>query len=134
MRWDYCYPIHEEQEIYVPPIGSPEWLTGANKDIDYRGSQSRTRSGRMCQNWASSVPHTHDYSDNIGYQETYGLRSNFCRNPEGLADTIWCYTTDPDKKWEYCDEVSYDDIEGLWGQGGSEYNGAQNLTRSGTWC
>jgi hypothetical protein len=29
---------------------------------------------------------------------------NMCRNPDG-ADTIWCYTTDPKKRWEYCDPI-----------------------------
>jgi hypothetical protein len=27
---------------------------------------------------------------------------NYCRNPDN-SDTIWCYTTDPATKWEYCD-------------------------------
>ena len=32
------------------------------------------------------------------------LSENFCRNPfTDSADTIWCYTTDPVTKWDYCD-------------------------------
>ena len=27
---------------------------------------------------------------------------NKCRNPDH-DDTIWCYTTDPDQRWEFCD-------------------------------
>ena len=32
------------------------------------------------------------------------LSRNFvlCRNPDGDSGP-WCYTTDPDKRWEYCD-------------------------------
>ena len=25
----------------------------------------------------------------------------FCRNPDG-SETIWCYTTDPNTRWEPC--------------------------------
>ena len=28
--------------------------------------------------------------------------SNFCRNPDNGQD-VWCYTTDPNTRWEYCD-------------------------------
>lgn len=38
---------------------------------------------------------------------------NFCRNtdPKG-AKSIWCYTTDPNKRWEYCEPLpSAEDIE-----------------------
>ncbi len=30
---------------------------------------------------------------------------NYCRNVGG-ATTIWCYTTDPDTRWEYCDPLT----------------------------
>lgn len=33
------------------------------------------------------------------------LVGNFCRNPDG-EDTIWCYTTDPDTRWELCDPIA----------------------------
>ena len=32
-----------------------------------------------------------------------------CRNPDKKA-TIWCYTTDAKKKWEFCDPL----IDGIW--------------------
>ena len=28
--------------------------------------------------------------------------ANFCRNPDKV-ETVWCYTVDPDVRWEYCD-------------------------------
>ena len=27
---------------------------------------------------------------------------NFCRNPDGGV-RVWCYTTDPEMRWEFCD-------------------------------
>jgi hypothetical protein len=41
------------------------------------------------------------------------LVENYCRNtdPKG-AKTIWCYTTDSNKRWEYCEPMpSAEDIE-----------------------
>ncbi len=35
MRWDYCYPIHEEQEMTEPTYQSPEALTGIDWDMNY---------------------------------------------------------------------------------------------------
>ena len=32
------------------------------------------------------------------------LEENYCRNPDG-EDTIWCYTTDPNKEWEECEPL-----------------------------
>lgn len=31
-----------------------------------------------------------------------GLKDNFCRNPDG-RQRPWCFTTNPDTPWEYCD-------------------------------
>ena len=31
------------------------------------------------------------------------LVENYCRNPHGHAPDIWCYTTDPHERWDYCD-------------------------------
>ena len=38
-----------------------------------------------------------------------GLEENFCRNPDG-EPTIWCLTTDPTEKWEFCDPMSQADM------------------------
>eukprot|EP00913_Durusdinium_trenchii_P015843 g14889.t1 len=35
------------------------------------------------------------------------LQANYCRNPDGQAASIWCYTTDAQKKWELCDPVGF---------------------------
>ena len=35
-------------------------------------------------------------------RETIAEQENYCRNPDGES-TVWCYTTDPNETWEYCD-------------------------------
>ena len=69
--------------------------------VGYRGNLNVTRSGRSCQSWTSQCPHRHwripeDVADGQN-------NSNACRNPDSSApDGPWCYTTDPNVRWEYC--------------------------------
>ena len=69
--------------------------------VGYRGNVNITRSGRPCQAWNSQCPHRHwripkDVTDG---QEDFSM----CRNPDSSApDGPWCYTTDPNVWWEYC--------------------------------
>ena len=84
-----------------PTTGKPpsnETVSG--KGESYTGIQNKTRSGRTCQKWNTKSPHWHNSS--IQSQD-----HNFCRNPDN-SGTIWCYTTDPNKRWEYCDPISSD--------------------------
>ena len=76
-----------------------ETLRG-NKDADYRGCQTITRSGKTCQEWTSQTPHRHRNSPTDKPGKGLGDH-NYCRNPDGSA-TIWCYTTSS-TRWEYCD-------------------------------
>lgn len=47
-----------------------------------------------------------------------GLEDNWCRNPSVMTSGesgIWCYTTDPTKRWDYCkpmdDETFYREFD-----------------------
>jgi uncharacterized protein YegL len=69
--------------------------------VNYIGCQSQTESGKTCQAWPDTFPHAHGQTKNAK-KAKFGLGDhNFCRNPDG-GDTIWCYTTDPSTRWEYC--------------------------------
>ena len=60
------------------------------------GICATTRSNRRCQNWSSMEPHKPNK-----HVDKYGWTDNLCRNVDHNA--LWCYTTDPHKRWEDCD-------------------------------
>ena len=75
-------------------------LSGTN----YRSCQNTTKSGKTCQKWTVNTPHTHTFT--IGQHENLGIGDhNYCRSPDE-DNRVWCYTTDPDTRWEYCDAVN----------------------------
>merc|ERR1719389_983192 len=66
-----------------------EHMTGNGQD--YHGCQDRTE----------QYPHSHSFIVDW-YPDAHLGDHNFCRNPDGDS-TIWCYTTDPGARWNYCD-------------------------------
>merc|ERR1719396_265533 len=96
-RWDFCY---------VPLCGCSATLAGETcgcgevGQADYRGTISTTASGLECQRWDTKDPHTHNRTPQ-NFPDS-DLSENYCRNPDGEPAT-WCYTTDPNKRWDYCD-------------------------------
>ena len=61
---------------------------------DYEGNTNTTIDGIPCQRWSDTYPWEHNFTD-VGDH-------NFCRNPDGDSDGVWCYTTDPDIEYQYC--------------------------------
>ena len=88
--------FEEFENAYI--IDCDESLSGV-KNSGYRGCQNKTINGYNCQNWESQEPHKHKHISN-NYKNS-GLTYNYCRNPEN-KETIWCYTSNPNKKWDYC--------------------------------
>jgi len=72
---------------------------------EYLGSVSRTKSGKQCQQWSSNSPHTphSNYGDDKFSDGSRKLAQNYCRNPDLYDQFVWCYTTDPNTRWEQCD-------------------------------
>ncbi|XP_035686690.1 uncharacterized protein LOC118422928 isoform X2 [Branchiostoma floridae] len=100
-RWDLCdVPVCVEPTTAVEvPLDGPHSCQTSD-GASYRGTVAVTRSGRTCQRWDRQTPHEHTRtSDNY---PSSGLEENYCRNPDGTPG-VWCYTTDPNKRWDFCD-------------------------------
>ena len=70
--------------------------------MKWNGSITYTSAGRKCQQWVKDYPHKHDYHINSRYPEGSQSGANsYCRDPDGDG-TPWCYTLDPDVRWDYC--------------------------------
>jgi len=85
-----------------PPVEVPSGpcILGPNK-FKYNGTISVTKTGRVCQKWRENYPHLSRYYLKSNY--------NYCRNPDADKNGPWCYTTDPNKLYEYCDVGTPDD-------------------------
>ena len=55
---------------------------------------NRTQNGKICQRWDVFWPHNPKYKPIIATH-------NNCAGPDG-DEKHWCYTTDPNVRWEYC--------------------------------
>ena len=64
-----------------------------------------TQNGVTCQRWDAQTPHDHTSASDAQYfpDATLSDASNFCRIPTDDSTTEpWCYTTDPDTRWDLC--------------------------------
>jgi len=71
----------------------------------YMGTMSTTVNGRTCQAWASNTPHVPNSAAQNDANYLDGSREaamNYCRNPDSYPGGPWCYTTDPEVRWEAC--------------------------------
>ncbi|XP_077867543.1 uncharacterized protein LOC144356731 [Saccoglossus kowalevskii] len=147
IRWEYCdigqmrvnclsstpsyayTQANETTECFTKPLGE-----------DYRGRKSITSSGRTCQKWSEQFPHAHDRIHN-NYPNGGLGDHNFCRNPDVDGSGPWCYTTDGDVRYEYCDvgEPSNHSCIGTTSECytkplGQDYRGIVSETSSGRTC
>ncbi|XP_078070175.1 muscle, skeletal receptor tyrosine-protein kinase [Mustelus asterias] len=66
----------------------------------YQGSVNITVSGIPCQKWSQQAPHFHRRMPDLFPELTNS--DNYCRNPGGESERPWCYTTNRDIRWEFC--------------------------------
>ncbi|XP_050751137.1 plasminogen-like [Gymnogyps californianus] len=116
MTWEYCNLKRCDDHTHEPAPNDPAATTAQNIGLttlttsdcingngkDYRGTVATTGRGRTCQEWNSQKPHSHKYFTPVTHPRA-GLDKNYCRNPDGDVNGVWCFTTDPEKKWEYCE-------------------------------
>ncbi|XP_077590689.1 plasminogen isoform X2 [Stigmatopora nigra] len=114
--------LYEKQDYLL------ECVNGVGKD--YRGTKSRTKSGKTCQRWGEKSPHRPNMTPES--HPKADLLSNFCRNPDEDAGGPWCYTTDPDTRWEHCNIQSC--TEDCIQCNGENYRGKTSVTSSGVAC
>ncbi|KAH0622431.1 hypothetical protein JD844_024733 [Phrynosoma platyrhinos] len=146
-RWEFCNIPRCNTPAPVSTVGR-QCLEGNGEN--YRGKTSVTESGTTCQSWAAQAPHKHARTPENYPCKHGGLEENYCRNPDG--ETMpWCYTTDSNKRWEYCDIPSCDgpaavtaappvippqapSVEDCFEGTGTNYRGTMALTVSGKKC
>ncbi|XP_067648923.1 uncharacterized protein [Haliotis asinina] len=75
----------------------------------YTGTRSKTITGKDCQRWDSQKPHGHGNAEDVKFSilgfdtpQTVSGSANYCRDPDRTG-YLWCYTTDPNSRWERCD-------------------------------
>lgn len=66
----------------------------SGRGSEYTGCQQKTRLGKTCQKWNSQSPHKHEALKDQDH--------NYCRAADDTKD-IWCFTTDPEVRFDYCD-------------------------------
>ncbi|MEE6511845.1 hypothetical protein FKM82_018677, partial [Ascaphus truei] len=122
--------LHRRNDIalYEKRIYLEDCIQGTGKN--YRGTESKTTSGKTCQAWSSLFPHV----PNITPEKfpAAGLESNYCRNPDGDSTGPWCYTTDPTVRFEYCNIQQCE--EECIHCNGENYNGKVSKTESDIEC
>ena len=65
-------------------IPDKEQCSGTN-GTGYRGTQSTTKLGKTCKNWASTAFSTNLLVADTG-ETAFGLEANYCRNPGLKSD------------------------------------------------
>ncbi|XP_066996818.2 tyrosine-protein kinase transmembrane receptor Ror2 [Anabrus simplex] len=77
----------------------------------YQGTMNVTKSGLPCQYWDIQEPHSHNRPPDV-FPEMQNAE-NYCRNAGGEEPSPWCYTTDPNVRWQRCDIPVCDDMKDL---------------------
>jgi len=94
------FPYDKSKPVESTKKGCDEQLRDKN-DEGYRGCQDTTISGYTCQKWTSQSPHAHQEATPATTPGRGLGDHNYCRNADD-SSTIWCFTTNPEKRIEQC--------------------------------
>ena len=75
----------------------PDWMF-------YSGTVAVTDGGRTCQIWTEHTPHQHWLDEGYRFPNDNNSTENavnYCRIPNE-GDYPWCYTTDPHRRYQDC--------------------------------
>ncbi|XP_078488867.1 plasminogen-like isoform X3 [Ciona intestinalis] len=98
-KWTYCdVPECPPEPFVVPDLGCYD----IEDPGSYLGSGSTTLTGYQCQYWDANTPNAHIYHSYRHPDFAELGHHNFCRSPSGDFKP-WCFSTNPDFRWEYCD-------------------------------
>ncbi|KAL4238889.1 hypothetical protein ACF0H5_003596 [Mactra antiquata] len=125
----WCYttnPLMLWERCFKNSLGEWDFST-------YSGYVSTTITGRTCQRWDSRLPHSHNKVDNDAFpDDSVKDASNYCRDPMREENSLWCYTTDPKTRWDFCRLI--DTVSDRCYRTHSIYSGTLNVTYSGIPC
>ncbi|XP_042180172.1 hepatocyte growth factor-like protein [Oncorhynchus tshawytscha] len=114
-------------DLYEKKVYVRKCIVG--KGEDYRGKVFTTKNGHTCQQWWSKFPHDHRWTPTA----TNGLELNYCRNPDRDPIGPWCYTNDPERRYESCN-IPHCKDEVCITCNGEDYRGEVDHTVSGREC
>ncbi|CAC5393643.1 PLG [Mytilus coruscus] len=69
----------------------------------YMGKRTCGLSGTSCQLWNQQSPHMHSHVSSDFPDLDIDLAMNYCRDPAGTRGEPWCYTTNQNITWEFCE-------------------------------
>ncbi|XP_070534538.1 uncharacterized protein [Ptychodera flava] len=136
--WEHDFKWNDkwcESHIYFICQTGKTGCYATDNGYDYRGTVSTTETGLECQYWSEQTPHPHRTPKAYPFLKGH----NYCRNLGG-SNRPWCYTTDPDTRWEKCavgnrqPMCNKDDIECYERDDGRDYRGHVNVTVTGKTC
>ncbi|XP_063044651.1 prothrombin [Engraulis encrasicolus] len=99
-------PVPKKVEEAVTYTNKANCLPDAGKG--YTGTQSVTVQGHTCLPWTS--PKAVKLSKDKEFLKEVKLEGNYCRNPDGDPEGLWCYVDYPNKTMDYCDLELCEDV------------------------
>ncbi|CAG0900009.1 unnamed protein product [Darwinula stevensoni] len=142
---EYCdVPFRDGRGVGEGTGSYPECRL-SEKGKEYVGTEDVTETGKPCLFWSNrsrDVPWDFSRRDEQNYHLNFlngnsSIHENHCRNPGLYRERPWCFVSDPDIRWEYCNIPFCRDPkppECKLTERGGEYVGRRNATVSGLPC